>query len=200
MGIASQITSVILRAIELTSASIIAGLVGAYLHFVSEAGADANGRFVYTITIAGISIFFSMLFMPPLKYSFYGFPLDFALFICWMVAFGLLVSVCISSSSYNAILCPPNFPSSKNSDTRQQLTGSDTCGSVWYWQSWGYYWGGYYWYIPIDQANEVLVGTAACSKWRATLAWSFIGGWFWLGSAALVSPLPIFSSAIRGRA
>jgi len=43
MGIASQITSVILRAIELTSASIIAGLVGAYLHFVSEAGADANG-------------------------------------------------------------------------------------------------------------------------------------------------------------
>jgi len=157
MGIASQITSLILRAIELTSASIVAGLVGAYLHFVSEAGADANDRFVYTIAIAGISIVFSILFMPPLKYSFYGFPLDFALFICWMVAFGLLVN----------------------------LTVSNSCGSIWYWRDWGYYWGGYYWYIPIDQANAVLVGTAACSKWRATLAWSFIGGWFWFSSAAL---------------
>ena len=110
MGIASQITSVILRAIELTSASIIAGLVGAYLHFVSEAGADANGRLVYTIAIAGISIFFSLLFMPPLKYSFFGFPLDFALFICWITAFGLLVNV-RNSSSYHAI--SPELPKFK---------------------------------------------------------------------------------------
>src|SRR3984957_10131692 len=112
MGLASQITSVVFRAMELISASIIAGLVGAYLHFVSEAHADASGRLVYTVSIAGISIFFSIFLMPPLKYSFYGFPLDFALFVCWMVAFGLLVNVCISSS-YHPILSEPNFPSSK---------------------------------------------------------------------------------------
>jgi len=157
MGIASQITSVVLRALELISASITAGLVGAYLHFVNDAGAQANGRLIYTVAIAGISIFFSIVFMPPLKYSFYGFPLDFALFVCWMVAFGLL----------------------------DNLTGSQSCSSPWYWQNWGYYWGGYYYYIPPNQANPLLIGTAECSKWRATLAWSFIGGWFWLVSAAL---------------
>jgi hypothetical protein len=97
METASQITSVVLRAIELISASIIAGLVGAYLHYVSDAGAKADGRLVYTVAIAGISIFFSVVFMPPLKYSFYGFPLDFALFICWMVAFGLLANVRFAS-------------------------------------------------------------------------------------------------------
>jgi hypothetical protein len=31
--------------------------------------------------------------MPPLKYSFYCFIIDAGVFICWMVAFGLLDSV-----------------------------------------------------------------------------------------------------------
>lgn len=117
MGIASKITSVVFRAMELISAAIVAGLLGTYLHYVSEAHAHASDRIVYTISIAGISIFFSLLFMPPLKYSFYGFPLDFALFICWMVAFGLLINVCISHSYYS-ILSEPNFPTSNNIDTR----------------------------------------------------------------------------------
>jgi hypothetical protein len=117
MEIGSQITSVVFRSIELISASIIAGLVGAYLHYVSDAGAEANGRMVYTMVIAGISIFFSIVFMPPLKYSFYGFPLDFALFICWMVAFGLLDNVRLTSS-YHAFLSKTNFPGSKNTNMR----------------------------------------------------------------------------------
>jgi hypothetical protein len=100
MGIASQIASVVLRAIELISASVVAGIVGTYLHYLSDAGFGSNGRIVYTEAIAGISIFFSIAFMPPLKYSFYGFPLDFALFVCWMVAFGLLVNVCSTSSCH----------------------------------------------------------------------------------------------------
>jgi hypothetical protein len=98
MGIASQITSVIFRSIELISAPIIAGLVGPYLHYLRNAGAEENGRIVYTIAIAGISIFFSRTLMPPLKYSSYAFPLDFALFICWMVAFGLLDNIRFTSS------------------------------------------------------------------------------------------------------
>lgn len=116
MGIASKITSVIFRAMELISASIIAGLLGSYLHFVNEANAHASDRIVYAISIAGISIFFSIFFMPPLKYSFYGFPLDCALFICWMVAFGLLVNVCISS--YHSILSEPNYPTLNNINTK----------------------------------------------------------------------------------
>ena len=44
-----------LCAIELISATIIAGLVGAYLHDVSDASAQANGRLAYTVAFTGIS-------------------------------------------------------------------------------------------------------------------------------------------------
>jgi len=104
MGIASKVISVILRVIELTSATVVAGLVGTYLHYLTDARADADSRIVYTIVIAGISIIFSLVFMPPLKYSFYGFPVDFAIFICWMVAFGLLDNVRFPSCAYFALL------------------------------------------------------------------------------------------------
>lgn len=87
---ASQITSTAAHAMELISASIIAGLVGAYLHYISNAGAQVNDQIIYTLAIAGISIFFSIFFMPPLKYSLYGFPIDFALFICWLGCFWTL--------------------------------------------------------------------------------------------------------------
>lgn len=93
MGVASKIVSVICRGMELISAAIVAGLVGSYLHRLSNANVGANGRIVYTEVIAGISIGLSIILMPPLKYSFFGFPLDFALFVCWMVDFGLLENV-----------------------------------------------------------------------------------------------------------
>jgi len=156
MGWASKTLSVCLRVGELISASIVAGLVGSYLHYVNDAGDSESSRMVYTVAIAGISIFFSLVLMPPLKYSFWAFALDFALFVCWMVAFGLL----------------------------EDLTGSGGCNSAWYWQRWGYYWGGYYVY-PYNTLTQSIVGTSACSKWRATLAWSFIGGMCWLVSFIL---------------
>jgi len=151
MGTGSQVASVTLRLFELISGAVVAGLVGEYLHYVDNAHDSPNSRMVYAVAIAGISIVASMVLMPPLKYSFYFFALDFALFICWMVAFGLLVN----------------------------LSGSGSCNSYWYWSSWGYYWGGYY-HDPISQVNQALVGTQACGKWRATIAWSFIGGFCWL--------------------
>jgi hypothetical protein len=96
MGAASKICSVILRFCELASAAIVAGIVGRYLHFLTEANAHAGSRIIYTEVIAGISILFSILLSPPLKYSFYFFVIDFVLLICWMVAFGLLCSVSYS--------------------------------------------------------------------------------------------------------
>lgn len=92
MGAASKIVSIVLRVLELTSAAIVAGTVGQYLHYLTMADSGASSRIVYTEVISGISILFSIVFMPPLKYSFYGFIVDFALFICWMVAFGLLAN------------------------------------------------------------------------------------------------------------
>ncbi|KAH6662187.1 hypothetical protein B0J14DRAFT_611069 [Halenospora varia] len=157
MGAASKTFSVILRASELISAAIVVGIVGRFLSFLSSAHANAGSRIIYAEVIAGISILASILLFPPLKYSFYCFGLDFALWICWMVAFGLLCN----------------------------LTVSGGCQSYWYWHNWGYYWGRYWYTVPRDSITQSVVGTAACSEWRATLAFCFIGGWAWFSSGIL---------------
>lgn len=89
----SRVASVIFRIMQLVSAAVVAGLLGHYLHNLHEGGGSSSRRVIYAITIAGLAIFFSLLFMLPLKYQFYAFPLDLIMFILWMVAFGLLVNV-----------------------------------------------------------------------------------------------------------
>ena len=86
------------RFVELVSAAVVAGLVGEYLHYINNAHAHANDRMVYAVTMAGISIIASIVLFPPLKYTFLAFLFDYALFICWMVVFGLLANV--SNSCY----------------------------------------------------------------------------------------------------
>ncbi|KAH8655155.1 hypothetical protein BGZ60DRAFT_546842 [Tricladium varicosporioides] len=157
MGAASKTCSVILRCGELISAAIVAGILGRYLYFLSSAHVHAGSRVIYAEVIAGISILASLCLFPPLKYSFYCFVLDFALWICWMVAFGLLCNLTISGG----------------------------CESYWYWNYWGYYWGRYWYRVPHISVTQSMVGTAACSEWRATLAFSFIGGWVWFTSGIL---------------
>ena len=93
MGGASKFVSVVLRVLELISASIVAGLVGEYLHHVHQAHDSPGSRMVYTVTLAGISIVVALVCMIPLRILFYGFLLDAALFIMWMTAFGLLDGV-----------------------------------------------------------------------------------------------------------
>ena len=96
MGTGSKVSSVICRIVELFSAAVVAGLVGEYLHKIDDANQNAGPRIVYTEALAGISLFFSIAYLPPLTYSFYGFFIDFSIFICWMVAFGLLEDVSIT--------------------------------------------------------------------------------------------------------
>jgi hypothetical protein len=93
MGGGSKVVSVFLRVLELCSAAIVAGLVGEYLHNISNAHVHANSRMLYTVTLAGISIIVALVCMIPLNVLFYGFLLDAALFVMWMTAFGLLVGV-----------------------------------------------------------------------------------------------------------
>ncbi|KAH8598422.1 hypothetical protein B0O99DRAFT_591709 [Bisporella sp. PMI_857] len=157
MGTTSKVCSVILRSGELVSAAIVAGIVGRYLYFLSSAHAHASSRIIYAIVIAGISILASLILFPPLKYSFYFFVLDFALWICWMVAFGLLCNLTISGG----------------------------CNSYWYWNYWGYYWGRYWHTIPHVSITQSVVGTVGCSEWRVVLAFSFVAGWVWFTSGIL---------------
>ncbi|OBT87385.1 hypothetical protein VE02_04152 [Pseudogymnoascus sp. 03VT05] len=149
----SRFASVFFRLMQLISAAIVAGLLGHYLHNLHEGGGFNNRRVIYAITIAGIAIFLSLLFMLPLKYQFYAFPLDLIMFILWMIAFGLLISL-----------------------------GSSGCNSSWYRSRWSWAWGRLY-RQPAGTFNRF--SGAGCSSWRATLAWSFIGGIFWLLSFLL---------------
>ena len=178
MGAASKALSVILRIWELCCAAIVCGIVGQYLHYLDRANVSANSRIIYTEVIAGISILLSLILMPPLKYSFYCFIIDAGVFICWMVAFGLLDGVSFPPF-LNLEFC--GFGDNVN------LQQGHGCHSYWYWSYWGYYWGGYWYIVPHDAATQSLVGTAACAEWKACLAFSFIGGLTWLVSAILVS-------------
>jgi len=154
MGSASKITSVVLRVWELICSCVVVGIIGTYLSYLGKAH-TTSGRMDYVIATASISLIGSLAFAPPLRYSFYAFPFDLAMFIMWMVAFGLMID----------------------------LTGTEGCNSTWYWNNWGYYWGGYYTYNSI--ASQNLVGTTACAQWRAVLAFAFMGGWTWLVSMCL---------------
>jgi len=152
----TSVLSIILRGVELISAAVVTGLVGSYIHSVNNAHDSVESRMAYTMSIAAISLFVSIVLMIPFKFTFWAFGLDLALFICWMTAFGLQLNL---------------------------ISGG--CNSTWYWSNWGYYWGGYYNTIPVGDINQSIVGNAWCSKWRAMVAYSFIGGWFWLMSAIL---------------
>ena len=105
MGTGSKVASVCLRVSELICAAIVAGVEGHYLYLVNQANDSPNGRIIYTEVIAGLSIAFSLILMLPMKYSFWGFPLDFALFICWIVAFGLMMDVSLLCVTFYG-MCP----------------------------------------------------------------------------------------------
>jgi len=167
MGTASKVVSVFFRLVQLASAAIVAGLVGRYLSSVHDAHAHAGSRIIYAIVIAGISIIASLVLMIPWKLTFFAFPLDAILFILWMVEFGLLAN----------------------------LTASGGCNSGWYWTHWGYYWGGFWRTVPVGNTSATVVNSYACNRWDSTLAFSFIGGMFWLFSAIL----GIYNSTKRRR-
>lgn len=90
MGVVSKGLSVCLRVGELASSVIVLGIVGRFLWLVSDANVYSDARLVYTIVVASISTVASLIFMIPFTFSFLAFPFDFALFVCWLVAFCLL--------------------------------------------------------------------------------------------------------------
>jgi len=93
-----------LRIGELAFAAVVAGLIGKYLHYWDKINAWPEKRFIYTEVVAGLAILASLILLIPLTEHIIHFPLDFILFILWIVAFALLVSF---------------------------LGGS--CGSIWHW-------------------------------------------------------------------
>ncbi|EKG15329.1 hypothetical protein MPH_07457 [Macrophomina phaseolina MS6] len=156
MGTGTKAFSVILRLGELSSAAIVVGLLGRFFYLLHLAPHEsAEGRLIYAEVISCLQIIFSILLLPPLKYSFYAWPLDATLFICSIVAFGLLADL------------------------------NSSCSSYWYWNYWGYYWGRFWTVTPRDSITFRTVGSAGCGSWRAILAFLFLGTMAWLLSAIL---------------
>lgn len=92
-GTPHKIVSVILRFGEFASAVIVLGILSRFCYLISIAQASADGRIIYAMVVAGISIVYSFFFCPPFKSLFLGFPFDFVLFIMWLVAYCLLQTV-----------------------------------------------------------------------------------------------------------
>lgn len=101
-GTGSRVAAVTFRVLELVFATIVVAILGRFLYFINQANADANSRLVYAEVLAALSMAFSIVLMPPFAYQFWAFPLDFAMFVMWIVAFGLLDNV-------SGIALPPFF-------------------------------------------------------------------------------------------
>ncbi|PVH72415.1 hypothetical protein DL98DRAFT_610735 [Cadophora sp. DSE1049] len=161
MSAVARVFHVLLRIGECASSVIVLGVVSRLLYMVGQANASTDSRLIYTTVIASISTIFSILFVLPALYAFLAFPMDFIMFITWLVAFCLM----------------------------ETLTGIHTCDAFWYWNYWGFYWGGI-WRRNIVVHGPADIDWAGCSSWKCVLAFSFIVSMTYLLSACLVCPNP----------
>jgi len=93
MGAGSKVALVCLRIWELVCSVIVLGILGSFLHRLSDAGVSRDGRVIYGIVTASISTAFSIVFIAPFLYAFLAFPADFVLWIMWLIVFCLLITV-----------------------------------------------------------------------------------------------------------
>lgn len=100
MGKASKAVLVIFRIWQVICSAIVLGILARFLHLLSEAGATRDGRIIYGIIVASISIVFAIVFIAPFMYAFLAFPFDFVLFVMWLVLFCLLITVSPRSLQY----------------------------------------------------------------------------------------------------
>uniref|UniRef100_A0A0D2XTD1 MARVEL domain-containing protein n=1 Tax=Fusarium oxysporum (strain Fo5176) TaxID=660025 RepID=A0A0D2XTD1_FUSOF len=125
-GSGHKVASVILRFLELACGAIVLGLLGHFCDLVNEASnISVDGRIIYAMVVAGITIVYSIVFFAPFDILFMAFPFDFILFIMWLVAFCLL-------------------------ETR---TRSHICSAEWYYNYWGYYWGRFWRVGPVGRVS-----------------------------------------------
>jgi len=142
--------------IKLAFAAVVAGLTGEYLHNTRSQSTWDRKRFIYTEVVAGLSILLALLWLLPFTGSFIHWPVDFILFVSWIVAFGLLVDVSHCPQTSSAF-------SSTAANLKEQFIGPLNCGSVFNWGD--------------------LTQKGTCQKWKADVAFIFLSAIFWLASA-----------------
>jgi hypothetical protein len=92
-GAVHKILSVLLRLGQFAFAVIVLGILSRFCYLISIVEVYADGRIVYAMVVSGIAIVYSIFFCIPVDALFCGFPFDIVLFIMWLIAFCLLVTV-----------------------------------------------------------------------------------------------------------
>lgn len=132
MGVASKVIHVILRLAQLFFSVIVLGLLANFVRLLNQAGAHKDGRIIYALVVACISMLFSIVFIAPFMYAFLAFPFDIVLFIMWLIAFCLLASV--SSHSVITVVDLVREPSHADLSTSERVDaaqrGSETTGAI----------------------------------------------------------------------
>ena len=90
-----RLASLLLRAAELAFGAIVAGVNGEFLDKNSGVDSWTIGRYIYAEVVAGIAIFFSLIWLIPFSSTFLHWPIDIIISLCWWAVFGLLVDVSI---------------------------------------------------------------------------------------------------------
>ncbi|CAG9943468.1 unnamed protein product [Clonostachys rosea f. rosea IK726] len=111
-----SLVNLILRLAQIAFAAIVAGVNGQILHESRGASSWALGRFIYTETIAGLSLFIPVIWVF-LAGGHFSWVLDIIISLCWWAAFGLLVD------NLNGSACGSAFNWSN-----VRLYGDDPCG------------------------------------------------------------------------
>ncbi|KAL2157266.1 hypothetical protein VTH06DRAFT_6306 [Thermothelomyces fergusii] len=145
MAKVSRVILVALRIWQFFCAVIVLGILARFVHVVVEAGVTRDGRVIYGLVVASLSILFALVFAAPFMYSFMAFPVDFALFVMWLILFCLLIT----------------------------RTGTHTCSSRWFTNYWGFYWGEWWVRRPFWAGPNRFI-RSGCSSWRTVLAFSFM--------------------------
>jgi hypothetical protein len=102
MGHFSKGIFVVLRLGELACAGIVLGLVSRLFWRLGQAGVHADSRLIYTEVVACIGIPFSIVFMLPFYVCLLSFPIDVIMFVLWLVAFCLQMTVCQTPDPVNS--------------------------------------------------------------------------------------------------
>lgn len=93
MGTAHKVLSACLRVFEFCCSGIILGLLARFFYLLDQLDGPLDSRLIFALSMASISVFFSIVLAPPVTYSFYCFPIDLALFVCWLTCYCLLQEV-----------------------------------------------------------------------------------------------------------
>jgi len=109
-GITHRICYSILRLGEFICAVIVLAILARFCYLISIDQVSADGRIVYALVIASITVAYTIVLCLPINALAMSFPFDLFLFIAWLVAFSLLAAK------------------------------SPSCSTNWYTGYWGFYW------------------------------------------------------------